>query len=214
MDAIADPPITTTEDHRRLAEEYLDEAAALHEADGPTGDVRELADLGVEHAIRAVPPELVPIMLAEVEKTRVALWARMPAALADVAVTAKDDDPPPADRLIRVDEVIELTGLARTTIWRRERDGDFPARRRLGENSVAWSEREVLEWIAGRSKVEGRNRVTSGEATAAESRNAKDGTSGPAAVRQIGHPHPRDEADMLARIREAEDGEEPEGVAP
>lgn len=150
MDAVAEPP-TTEEDHRRLAEDYLDEAADLFEADAPVTEVRRLAELGGEHAIRAVPEELVPIMLAEVEKTRVLLWARMPNAPADVATTADD---PPRDRLIRVDEVIELTGLSRTTLWRRERAGDFPARRRLGANSVAWSEREVLEWVDSQPRNE------------------------------------------------------------
>lgn len=56
-------------------------------------------------------------------------------------------------RLLRVDDVCELTGLSRTTIWRRERKGDFPGRVRLGPNSVGWRAGEVEEWIESRPRV-------------------------------------------------------------
>ena len=35
-------------------------------------------------------------------------------------------------RMVRLPEVLEITGLSRTTIWRRERDGSFPPPIRLG----------------------------------------------------------------------------------
>lgn len=50
-------------------------------------------------------------------------------------------------RMLRLPEVIELTGLSQTTIWRREKDGVFPQRRRLGANLVAWRSDEIEEWI-------------------------------------------------------------------
>lgn len=56
-------------------------------------------------------------------------------------------------RLLRVDEVKRRTGLSRTTIWRREREGEFPARVKLGDNSVAWRESEVEDWIESRPTV-------------------------------------------------------------
>ncbi len=56
-------------------------------------------------------------------------------------------------KLIRTDEVVRRTGLSRTTIWRRERQGEFPARRRIGENSVGWLETEVDSWIESRPPV-------------------------------------------------------------
>lgn len=52
-------------------------------------------------------------------------------------------------RMLRLPEVIDLTGLSQTTIWRRERQGQFPKRRRLGANLVAWRSDEVEEWIEG-----------------------------------------------------------------
>lgn len=56
-------------------------------------------------------------------------------------------------RLLRVDEVTDRTGLSRTTLWRKERAGEFPQRVKLGPNAVAWREEEVEEWIASRPTV-------------------------------------------------------------
>lgn len=50
-------------------------------------------------------------------------------------------------RFIRFYELHSLVGLSRSTIWRMERVGKFPARRKLGANSVAWVESEISEWI-------------------------------------------------------------------
>jgi predicted DNA-binding transcriptional regulator AlpA len=52
--------------------------------------------------------------------------------------------------ILRTTEVIRLTGLSRTTLWRFERSGRFPARLRLGTNCVGWLEDEVLGWIQSR----------------------------------------------------------------
>jgi prophage regulatory protein len=56
-------------------------------------------------------------------------------------------------KFIRLRDVEEQTGLSDTTIWRYERAGNFPARRRLGPNSVAWLEDEVNRWIESRAVV-------------------------------------------------------------
>lgn len=53
-------------------------------------------------------------------------------------------------RILRKEEVADRTGLSKTTIWRLERDGDFPPRRRLGSNSVGWVEAEIDEWLKNR----------------------------------------------------------------
>ena len=50
-------------------------------------------------------------------------------------------------RLLRLKDVLKLTGLSATTIWRKENSGIFPARVKLGGNSVAWLEAEVFDWI-------------------------------------------------------------------
>ncbi len=53
-------------------------------------------------------------------------------------------------RVVRMPEVIEITGLSRTTIWRRERDGLFPPPIRLGgehTRAVGWREQDIYDWI-------------------------------------------------------------------
>jgi prophage regulatory protein len=63
-------------------------------------------------------------------------------------------------RLIRLDEVIDRTGLSRSSIYRMERAGRFPKRRRLDPaagpiSAVAWNDEEVEDWIARRPVVGG-----------------------------------------------------------
>ncbi|MBM3266313.1 MAG: AlpA family phage regulatory protein [Candidatus Sericytochromatia bacterium] len=59
---------------------------------------------------------------------------------------------PQTSRVIRWPEVRELTGLSRTSVWRAERAGDFPARIRLTPGSCGWLETEVLAWVASRRR--------------------------------------------------------------
>ena len=51
------------------------------------------------------------------------------------------------NKLIRLKDVIERTGLARSTIYSKIQDGKFPNSISLGERSVAWIDREISEWI-------------------------------------------------------------------
>lgn len=45
-----------------------------------------------------------------------------------------------------------ITGLSRSTLWRKEKSGDFPARIQLGEQSVGWSAAEVDRWLKSRQR--------------------------------------------------------------
>jgi predicted DNA-binding transcriptional regulator AlpA len=54
------------------------------------------------------------------------------------------------ERIIRSKEVQELTGLSRTTIWRLERSGKFPARVPLSSNIVGWRYSDIFDWIETR----------------------------------------------------------------
>ena len=56
-------------------------------------------------------------------------------------------------RVIRFHEVRLRVGLSRTSIWRLERKGQFPARRRLSVNAVGWLEDEVERWVQARDVV-------------------------------------------------------------
>ena len=50
-------------------------------------------------------------------------------------------------RFLRFKEVGLMRGLSRTTIWRMQREGKFPARRHIGPNAVRWLAEDVEEWI-------------------------------------------------------------------
>jgi prophage regulatory protein len=56
-------------------------------------------------------------------------------------------------KILRLPEVIEVTGLSRMTIYRREAQGEFPKRRRLGRNAVGWVQEEVEDWIQSRPEA-------------------------------------------------------------
>lgn len=56
-------------------------------------------------------------------------------------------------KVLRVPDVVERTGLSRTTIWRRVRAGKFPApvvlgTTVLGVQTIGWVESEIDDWIA------------------------------------------------------------------
>ena len=55
-------------------------------------------------------------------------------------------------KILSTRQVIELTGLSRVTIWRYERDGDFPSRLRLGPKRVGYRSDEIDAWIESRSR--------------------------------------------------------------
>ena len=61
--------------------------------------------------------------------------------------------PPADDPMLRFADVIRLTGLSRTTIWRRVRAGTFPAPISLGENSCGWKSSWVNGWIDEQPRV-------------------------------------------------------------
>jgi prophage regulatory protein len=57
------------------------------------------------------------------------------------------------ERFLRIGDVVERVGLSRVSVWRRERDGDFPRRVKLGPNSVAWKESEIAAWMESRERT-------------------------------------------------------------
>ena len=53
-------------------------------------------------------------------------------------------------RFLRLPEVLERTGLSRSTIYLRLEQGLFPKPVSLGGRAVGWIESEVDEWIGER----------------------------------------------------------------
>ena len=53
-------------------------------------------------------------------------------------------------KFLRIGQVMQLTGLSRMTIYRLELAGEFPKRRRLSKNSVAWLDSDIAQWAESR----------------------------------------------------------------
>ena len=53
-------------------------------------------------------------------------------------------------RFMRLPEVVRLTGVSRSKIYRWMAEGDFPKQIPLGGNAVAWLERGIYDWIQKR----------------------------------------------------------------
>ena len=55
-------------------------------------------------------------------------------------------------RLIRLDQVLEITTLSAPTIYRQIAKGQFPKQIKVSERSTRWSESEVLKYINDKFK--------------------------------------------------------------
>lgn len=53
-------------------------------------------------------------------------------------------------RIIRLKEVIDSTGLGRSTIYKYIAEGAFPKPVSLGDRCVGWVDSEVHDWILAR----------------------------------------------------------------
>lgn len=55
--------------------------------------------------------------------------------------------------IIRINQVEELTGVPRSTLYKWIKKGAFPAQLRLGPRSVGWNVQTVNEWIEQRQSA-------------------------------------------------------------
>ena len=55
-------------------------------------------------------------------------------------------------RVLRKQQVAEQLGVSIMTIWRWEKNGNFPHRIQLGSGSVGYLEDEVEQWIQARAE--------------------------------------------------------------
>jgi len=53
-------------------------------------------------------------------------------------------------KILRTKATLEKTSLSRTTLWRLERAGQFPARVKLSDRAVGYIEADVDHWISTR----------------------------------------------------------------
>lgn len=54
---------------------------------------------------------------------------------------------PTTQRFIKLQAVMNITGLSRSTIYRYIADGHFPRQVSLGTRNTAWLESEIQSWI-------------------------------------------------------------------
>ena len=135
-------------EHKRLAGKRDEMIGVVYEMYGRCNevvlrvqdDVRTLVDLHRETT------ELLYILRS--------LPSERPPAPAPTPATARPtlDSGPRLPRLLPFREVAQRVALSRSTIWRMERAGQFPRRRQLSVNKVAWWEPEIEEWIRNREE--------------------------------------------------------------
>ncbi|CEE92711.1 Prophage CP4-57 regulatory [Xenorhabdus nematophila str. Anatoliense] len=63
----------------------------------------------------------------------------------------------PYDRLVREKEHHHITSISRTSAWKLENEGRFPARKPLGRNSCAWLLSDLLHWVRNPPTVDNVN---------------------------------------------------------
>ncbi|WP_368925187.1 MULTISPECIES: helix-turn-helix transcriptional regulator [Brevundimonas] len=66
-------------------------------------------------------------------------------------LNARPPSPPELeDRILPWSQVKVISGLSRTTVWRLQKTGDFPASVQVSPNRVGWWQSEILEWRRSR----------------------------------------------------------------
>lgn len=53
----------------------------------------------------------------------------------------------PREALLRLPEVMGITGLSETVIYARMGDGTFPRAKQVGPRTIAWSAARVFDWM-------------------------------------------------------------------
>ena len=51
------------------------------------------------------------------------------------------------DRLLKIEQVCELTSLGKSLVWKMVREGDFPLPRQVSQRRRGWLQSEVVEWL-------------------------------------------------------------------
>ena len=59
------------------------------------------------------------------------------------------------ERILRKPKVMEMIGVSDPTLWRWERDGEFPKRITLGKNSSGYLESEIKLWMRQKADARG-----------------------------------------------------------
>ena len=66
-----------------------------------------------------------------------------------------------AIRLLRLAQVVDVTGLGKTKIYELQAQEDFPMRVQITAHRVGWIEAEIQAWLARRAEARPRPRILS-----------------------------------------------------
>ncbi len=50
----------------------------------------------------------------------------------------------------KLEDVIKMTGLSRSSIYFRMRDNEFPQPIKIGKRAIRWTHNDIIKWINGR----------------------------------------------------------------
>lgn len=76
-----------------------------------------------------------------------------PLSLRDQQESLSISESSTAKRFIRLPEVVRLTGLSRSTVYKLCNADEFPERRYPGGRVTVWIEAEVVAWMEAQSKI-------------------------------------------------------------
>ena len=65
-------------------------------------------------------------------------------------------------RLIRKEALLRLISVSNSTLFRWERDGNFPPRIKIGHKAVAWRIAEIEDWLTRKSEYTSTDEKLSG----------------------------------------------------
>ena len=60
-------------------------------------------------------------------------------------------------RILRLAQVLEITGIGKTTLYELQSQGSFPMRVRITDHCVGWVAQEVQSWLANRVALSARH---------------------------------------------------------
>jgi prophage regulatory protein len=66
---------------------------------------------------------------------------------------------PEPEKILRMRTVLERTGLSRSTIYRKMKDGTFPAQVHISEHCRGWRESEINRWVTNPVRYRERTEV-------------------------------------------------------
>jgi len=55
-------------------------------------------------------------------------------------------------KILTTSDVISITSLSRTTIWRLEKAGIFPSHVQIASNRIGYIEEEIISWVQSRPR--------------------------------------------------------------